>query len=201
MKQKLKKIFRSFVEICEETARLINGKYREMTNKMWEIGKIITKKRKEIYPKYGEQFLAGIAERMESHPTPRHLAECERFYNRYPDLQTRVIQSGLSPSHYQRLSRLYDEKKRNFLEKIAIKKNLSVRELEEKIYPEKEYVQPDGIADYLDQVPIRFRSFKDWKIAIKEEPELTKGVVYRIKRTIKFLQKLVEESGSETIKR
>jgi len=151
MKQKLKqKKYKKFFDVCKETAKLINGAYREMTNKMWEIGKIIAEKREEVNPKYGSGFLAGIANEMKENVSIVHLGNCERFYSRFPDLLHRCNKSGLSPTHYIALAkRDLTNDEINKYENLASEKEWSVRELENQLPTKRvEILKAEAIEAY-----------------------------------------------------
>lgn len=195
LKEKLKQKFRSFVEVCEETAREINGQYQEMTNKMWDIGKIITKKRKEINPKYGDQFLAGVAERMESQPTVQHLAECERFYTRIPDLKERTIKTGLSSSKYALLARIPEEDDRIKMEEIAVEEDLSYREMQERIYPKEETGKPEKKTpkDWVNMILDKALEIKTWLSEPRVIPQLTIEDRSYLKETLEDLRDRIDE--------
>jgi hypothetical protein len=194
LKEKLKQKFRSFIDVCEETAREINGTYKEMTFKMWDIGKIIAEKRKEINPKYGDQFLAGICERMKSEPTPKHLGRCERFYNRYPDLPSRQSKSGLSPSHYIELANIPEPEERDKYEEIAVDEELTVTELREKIYPE-EIGKPEKKTpkDWVNMILDKALEIKTWLSEPKVIPQLTIEDRSYLKETLEDLRDRLEE--------
>lgn len=152
-KQKLKqkKKYRKFFEVCKETAKAINGTYREMTNKMWEIGKVIAEKRKEINPKYASGFLAGIANEMKEDVTPQTLGRCERFYNKFPDLYMRMDKSGLAATHYRIMSeRDLSEKEIEHYEERASKEDWSTRELTERLPHKIEIPTPESLEAYND---------------------------------------------------
>jgi len=141
VKQKEKSKEKSFEDVCKETANEINGRIKTTQSTMWEIGKIISKRRAEVNPKYGGQFLAGIAERMESEPSLGHLRTCENFHKKFPDLQLRIRKSSLSISHYVVLARytLEKDEEEKFEEKSK-KNKWSVLKLIEEI---QKYLHPE----------------------------------------------------------
>lgn len=140
MKLKLKlKEEEKFFQICKEIAKKLDEISKGMSNRMWNIGKIIAEKRKEINPKYGDRFLKNIAEEMRENITPHHLGNCEIFYNKFPNLSARTDKSKLSPTHYARISlRDLTEEETKKYEKLASENNWSVRELEEALSEERE---------------------------------------------------------------
>jgi len=130
----------SYWELIAEAVEKIRNLVHSMTNKMWEIGKVLDeqiKKFPEKQYKGGEfDFYNDVSEKLEIEVTPQHLKDCVSFYRRYPDLQEKVKETGLTPTHYERLSHLPIKEAEKF-EKKAVEMKWTVRELREKAFPQR----------------------------------------------------------------
>lgn len=148
-KTKMSEYFSRVAETVKRLRNIVNA----MTNKMWEIGKILDEQVQEFKKsgKYGMRdpitgkFLEGsfyvdIAKELNNDVTPAHLSSSVRFYRRYPDLADRIRKTGLSPTHYERLSHV-SVKVADKFEKVASDEKLTVRQLKEKILPKRIDIQ------------------------------------------------------------
>lgn len=163
MKQKLKRPLMgfepNFIKIIEETVERVRNLVSAMHSKMWEIGKVLDEEIKKVPEKLRRNelgqnseysFYEKIADKLENEITPQHLKSCVLFYRKYPDLQKRVEKTGLTSTHYERLSHLSEKEAEKF-EKRAIEQKWTVKELRENAFERKiEIIQTESLEAYRD---------------------------------------------------
>jgi len=209
---------KDYLAIVGETVEKIRYMVNAMTSKMWEIGRVIDdqlkKMNKESWVRERDketgQFLEGnfyedVAKKLNSDVTTEHLRNCTTFFRRYPDLAERVKKTGLSPTHYERLSHLTRDDAEKF-EKIASEEKLTVKELREKAMPRRVVLNISEVED-------TYHDFANNLIGLEEAMEklskselsiLTKTQINGMVRSIfifmtksipRFVAKLEEEGG------
>ena len=167
---------KDYLAMVGETVEKIRYMVNAMTSKMWEIGRVIdeqlAKLQKEPWVRERDketgQFLEGnfyedVAKKLNSDVTTEHLRNCTTFFRRYPDLAERVQKTGLSPTHYERLSHLTKDDAEKY-EKIASEKKLTVKELREQAMPRRVVLNISEVED-------TYHEFTDNLIGLEEAME------------------------------
>ncbi len=109
----------------------------ELVKANWNIGKHIVEfeQHGETKANYGDALLSNLARDLKlaygKGFSKSNLYLCRQFYLKYPIFQT--LSGKLSWSHYSELVTITDDKERQFYEHLAIKENLSFRELKRQI--------------------------------------------------------------------
>ncbi len=119
---------------CTETANKISTLAKETFSKMWTIGKILVTEKQKVNPKFKGAFYRTVVEKINQDLSTDQLYQCARFYEKYPDFESRASKTGLSGSHYLQLSKLSDKEKRDKFEKKAIEKKWTRNELADNIF-------------------------------------------------------------------
>ena len=68
---------------------------KEVSTRMWEIGRILVEAREKVNPKFKGAFYQGVANHMKEDLSLSALYECAKLYERYPDFSSRVEKTGL----------------------------------------------------------------------------------------------------------
>lgn len=199
-----KRKYRQLDDIATETAKEVNGLAKETLSKMWEIGKILVKKREETDPKFKGAFYAAVANKMQEDMSIDMLYQCARFYERYPDFETRVSKTGLSGSHYLELARVGDRERAEELEIMASEGDWSKRRLIEEIRPPTPDV-PDYEQDY-HNVQSSLTDFDSGlerivenldKLSQIQKNDLARSIFVLITSTFPIVLRELEKSGAE----
>ena len=111
----------------------------ELTLLYWHVGKCIqTEILKEQRGEYGKQVIRNLSQQLTQTYGrgwgPRHLWNCLRFAEQFPNLEiVHTVCALLSWSHFRLLSAMDDPLKRDFYVEIAQLEKWSVRQLKERI--------------------------------------------------------------------
>lgn len=137
-------------ETCERLRNIVNA----VNSSMWQMGQILSESIEELDIKGDNlkisKFYEDIRKNLDVEVTTDFLSACIRFYKRYPDLQKRVEKTGLTATHYERLSHIPEREAVRY-EKKASEEKWTVRDLRERAFERKvEIIQTEAIESYRD---------------------------------------------------
>jgi hypothetical protein len=134
---------RTYLSIIKRTCEKLRNIVNAVNSSMWQMGKILSEALKELGIERTQketweihQFYEDVRKNLDVEVTTNFLGECVKFYERYPDLQNRVEKTGLTATHYERLSHLPEKEAKKYEQK-AVEMKWNVRELREKAFPQR----------------------------------------------------------------
>ena len=68
---------------------------KEVSTRMWKIGRILVEAREKVNPKFKGAFYQGVANHMKEDMALSTLYSCAKLYERFPDFLARYKKTGL----------------------------------------------------------------------------------------------------------
>lgn len=158
----------NYLSIVKKTCERLRNIVNAVNSSMWQMGEILSESLEEM--DIGKNDLADIHDfyedvrkELDVEVTTTFLGDCITFYRRYPDLQKRVERTGLTATHYERLSHVPEKEAVRFEQK-AVEHKWNVRELREKAFPKRPEIK---ISDVVE----RYNEFVDSLTALESAME------------------------------